>query len=436
MAVAAHDPTLAGYWDGPWPAEDGGPRRVQTPGGGFRFGLGADERLVARSRNMMVAHMTIVREPGAVYVQGHTGAGGNTTGWVERVHPESLETIDRSPALPAGPMWPGGIAAHRNGSLYVTYGRWCHRLDPDCRPVSSRELPRDRPYNSLLILPDGNLVMKDIAGGSGVHALPEGVRGSELVVLDPEALEIVARCELPEGSIARLSADIAPDGSPRVYAIGDRHAMRLLWDSGRAALALDEDWTTNYLRFEGQTFGWDAVIEAGSAWFLDNGEGTTAFGPSFRGKGTAAAPLHLVRIPLGDHPEPAYLEVCGKPGGIIANPPVVDASRRIAVGYDSGNAVVTAWRFGEPGAAERIWQREQDQAGHMMLFPESAELLSYDYDQAAGRENCILLDIETGREKARVAIDSPVQCVVFPSVGWARDVYATTFSTLAHIYAE
>jgi hypothetical protein len=48
----------------------------------------------------------------------------------------------------------------------------------------------------------------------------------------------------------------------------------------------------------GQTFGWDAVIEDGFAWFLDNGDGTRGFGPSFRGKGVSTAPLHLVRVPL------------------------------------------------------------------------------------------------------------------------------------------
>jgi hypothetical protein len=382
--------------------------------------------------------MPVVRDPGEVYVQGNTPPGmGETTAWVERIDAESLTTVRRSPPLAGGPFWPGGIAVHANGSLYVTYGGWCHRLDPDCQPVASRELPRERPYNSLLILPDGNLVMKDFGGGSGVHALPEGMRGSELVVLEPERLEIISRFELPEGSIARLSADVAEDGSPRVYVIGDRHAMRLRWDAPSASLSLDESWTTEYVRFEGQTFGWDVVLAGGSAWFLDNGEGTNAFGPSFRGKGTSSSPLHLVRIPLdAERPEPEFLEVCGRPGGIIANPPTVDASRRIAVGYDSGNGVVTAWRYGEHGTAEQAWQREQNQAGHMILFPDTGELVSHDYDHERGTEQCVVLDIETGMEKGRAAANSPLQSVVFPAVGWNRDVYITTFPVISRVYVE
>ncbi|MCI0885059.1 MAG: hypothetical protein J4N92_02610, partial [Chloroflexi bacterium] len=322
-----------------------------------------------------------------------------------------------------------------NGSLYVTFGRYCHRLDPDCQPVASRKLPRNRAYNSLLILPDGHLVMKDFAGGGGLHALPNGERGSELVVLEPEELEIVARYELPQGSIARLSADVAEDGTPLVYAIGDRQALRLRWDAQRSELHLDDAWMAEYIRFEGQTFGWDVVLADGSAWFLDNGEGTAAFGPSFRGKGGSPSPLHLIRIPL-DRPEPAYVEVCGKSGGIIANPPLIDTERRIAVGYDSGNGVVTAWRYGEPGEAELLWSRDQDQAGHMIQFPRTGEVVSYDYDHKDGTERVIVLDIETGEEKGRVAINSPLQCVVFPSVGWDRDIYATTFSTIARVYVE
>ena len=433
------DPALAGYWPSRWPCEDGGPRRTQFPADGAPgLGIQPGERLTVRHRPVPIACMTITRDPGEVFLLGHAGPANQISAWVERIHPESLEMLACSPALEAGPFWPGGIAAHGNGSLCVTYGRWCHRLDPDCQPIASRMLPRDRPYNSLLVLPDGHLVMKDFAGGRGTHALPAGARGSEIVVLEPEMLEIVARYELPEGAIARLSADVSPGGVPRVYVIGDSRAMRLHWDAGRAALTMDDAWITPYLCFEAQTFGWDAVIEDGSAWFLDNGEGTSAFGPSFRGKGTARAPLHLIRIPLdaAGQPAPEFLEVCGKPGGIIANPPAIDATRRVAVGYDSGNGVVTAWRYGGPGEAARLWQRDQNQAGHMIVFPETGELVSYDYDHERATENCVVLDIETGREKARAPVASPVQCVVFPAVGWQRDIYITTFATIARVCIE
>ncbi|MCB0972563.1 MAG: hypothetical protein KDA97_13740, partial [Acidimicrobiales bacterium] len=55
---ATPDPALAGYWPSPWPAEDGGPRRTQGPGGAtgttasirFAPGLRAGRPLQATSR--------------------------------------------------------------------------------------------------------------------------------------------------------------------------------------------------------------------------------------------------------------------------------------------------------------------------------------------------------------------------------------------------
>jgi hypothetical protein len=390
------------------------------------------------TRDLFMACMTVERGPGELYVQGNSVPGPDVTAWVERIDPESLATVHRSPDLPGEAFWAGGMAAHVNGDLYVTFGRWCHRLDPACDVVAARRLPRARPYNSLVILPDGHLVMKDFSGGEGVGKLPGDLTGAELVVLEPDGLEIVARLELPEGSIARLSADVAPDGTPLVYVIGVTRAFRLRWDRSTATLELDDGWTTEYLVRPGQTFGWDVVLEAGSAWFLDDGEGTENFGGSFTGKGRNDAPLQLVRIPL-DHghgpPSLTAVDICGEPGGLIANPPTVDAGRSVAVGFDSSNARLSAFRFDpdDPAAPlEPLWSRDQQTAGHLLRFPDTGELLSYDHDPALG-EQLVVLDIETGVERACAAIGSPVQCVVFPGLAHDGSVYATTFTTVARI---
>jgi hypothetical protein len=427
---------LDGYWPSPWPAEDGGPARRQSPAAGtvpLAGGL-----LIATSRPAFMGCMPILRGPGEVYLQGHSPGGERSTAWVERIDPRTLRPLQRSADLPGGRPWPGGLAAHANGSLYATFGRWCHRLAPDCSTLASRELPRERPYNSLLILPDGHLVMKDFAGGSGVHALPPGVRGSELVVLEPERLEIVARLELPEGSIARLSADVhATDGAgAEVYVVGDQHVFRVAWDPVAATLTVDDGFTTRYLDQPGQTFGWDAVLADGSAWFLDNGEGTTNFGPSFLGKGVSSAPLHLVRVPLHGERRAELTEICGLPNGIVANPPCVDPVRKVVVGFDSGNGVIAAFSYADPDIPlEPLWRHPQNQAGHMLLYPSTGEFVSYDFDHTLGTEQVVVRDIETGRERARVPIDSPLQCVVFPACGFEGDLYVATFSTIARVSA-
>ena len=107
----------------------------------------------------------------------------------------------RPVARPAGPTWPGGIAVAADGFILQTYGRWAHRLDPhSLEVVAARELPRNRPYNSFVLLDDGTMVTKDFGKDSDE---PTGIVALDPVTLEPRAEEFV----LPERSIARLSAD-------------------------------------------------------------------------------------------------------------------------------------------------------------------------------------------------------------------------------------
>jgi hypothetical protein len=367
--------------------------------------------------------MVVLRDPGQAYLLRHTG-GDEAISWVEQIDPESLAVIARSPDLPGGPTWPGGLAVHANGSLYVAFGNHVHRLGPDTRPIASRRLPRRRPYNSFVVLPDGHLATKDFGG-----VLPGGSEPSpdpaELLVLEPEGLEIVGRLTLPERSIARLSAD-----GNDIYVVGDATLFRVRWDGAR--LALDDRFQARYRTVDGQTYGWDAVIDGGAAWFLDNGAGSERYAGTFRGQGISTAPLHLVRVDL-EAGAVTLAEICGRPGGIVANPPVVDPVRRIAVGYDSGNGVMTAFSFTDDGALEPRWTRPQDHACHMIRFPDTGELVTSDYDRDRMADQVVILDIETGAELARADTGSPIQSVVFPCAGFDRDIYLCSFTTLTRV---
>ena len=218
-----------------------------------------------------------------------------------------------------------------DGSLVVVFGRHAHRLAPDLAVLASVTLPREAPYNSFVTLPDGHLVTKDfgglLPGQDEVSAAPAAP--AELVVLDPVTLEIVASCEVAEPSIARLSAD-----GDTVYVVGDHSLLRAHWDG--SDLVADDAFAARYRTIPGQTHGWDAVLALGAAWFLDDGAGAERYAGTFRGVGTNTAPLHLVRVDLATAAV-QLTEVCGRPGGLIANPPLVDEQRRIVVGYDSGN---------------------------------------------------------------------------------------------------
>jgi outer membrane protein assembly factor BamB len=137
----------------------------------------------------------------------------------------------------------------------------------------------------------------------------------------------------------------------------------------------------------------------------------------------ATAPLHLIRVDLADG-SVALAEVCGRPGGLVANPPVVDLERGIAVGYDSGNGVVTAF---DVTTLEQRWQREQDHGSHLLLYEASGELVTGD------DADVVVLDIATGEERARADTGSGMQSVLFPAPGRDRDLYVCSFLTVSRV---
>jgi hypothetical protein len=369
--------------------------------------------------------MVVLREPGEVFLLGHE-VGPEAGCWVERIDPVTLAPQARSELLPGGPTWPGGLAAHADGSLHVVFGRHAHRLDPgDLRPQASRTLPRPAPHNSFVVLADGRLVTKDFGGLlPGRDPADHRPPAAELLALDPATLDIVDRCTLPEPSVARLSSD----GSA-VYVVGTTTLWRVRTEGG---FRLDPDFAPRYRTLEGQGYGWDAVLALGAAWFLDNGEGTEAYDGSLRGKGRATAPLHLVRVDLADG-SVALQGICGRPGGVVANPPLVDEARRIVVGFDTGHGVLAAFDIDLAGRTTPRWRRDQDHGSHLLLFGDTGELVTADHRPGAMAEDLVVLDVASGEERLRVPSGGPLQSVLFPAAGFSADVYTCSFSTVSRL---
>jgi hypothetical protein len=395
-----------------------------VPAGDRRVSLDPGGPLEVVSRSAPAATMVVTRAPGELFLLRHT-AGEDAICFVERIDPVTLAPLGRSPDLAGGPTWPGSIAAHANGSLYVVFGHHAHRLGPDLVPLAATELPRHRPYNGFVLLPDGHLVTKDFAGSRpGAPVTAEERQPCELVVLEPDHLQIVDRLSLAEPSVARLSG-LGAD----IYVVGDTSLFRVRWDGH---LHADDDLRTVYRTLEGQTYGWDCVLAVGAAWLLDNGDGSEQYDGSLHGHGVSTAPLHLVRIDLATG-ELSRTEVCGLPGGLIANPPVIDPVRRVAVGYDSGNGVMAAFDIQVDGRLSPRWQRHQEHGGHLVLDPVRGIVVTGDYDRGRGRDQVVLLDIGSGRELARADTGSPIQSVLFPAVGFDGVVYLCTFTTVTRV---
>ncbi len=415
---------MSGYLASPWPCEDGGPERLQAPLSGAGLGLRPGEKLHCVTRNTLFSTMTVLGAPGEVYLLTHQALrariGLPTSARVELIDPLTLRTLCHSPRLAGGPMWPGGMAIHNNGSLYVVYGRYAHQLDRACAPLASFKLPLDQAYNSFVILDNGLIVTKNLSDS----------RPARLTVLDPAGLaRVCVDLDCPEPSIARLSAS-----GNTLYVVGVRSIFRYDWDEAAQSLVRDVGWRHDYIGNSQQTYGWDVVLDGQNAWFMDNG--LHRYLHRMVNAGVSRTANRLIRVSLRDAADHQAVPVSGLAGGSITNPPLVDAQRRIVVGYDSANCVLQAWRFDAHGVElQPLWRKTGfGCASHMILYSDSGELVINDYQRHG--EELVLLAIESGHELGRVRSGGLMQGVVFPSPGWGRDFYWSSMGRLARVFVQ
>ena len=382
------------------------------------------ERLACTTRRTLLSTMTVLGAPGQVYLLTHSALraklGLPTTACVEKIDPINLQTRAQSPRLRGGPMWPGGMALHRQGDLFVVYGRYLHRLSPDCELLASLQLPLNAPYNSFVILDNGLIVTKNLS-----DRVP-----ARLSVVDPASTQrACADLDCPEPSVARLSAQ-----GNTVYVVGVRSVFRYHWSEPLARLVMDSSWRFDYIGASAQSYGWDLVLDGTNAWFMDNGRHRYLF--RMVGAGVSPSAKRLIRVSLTDASDHQMLPVCGVPGGSITNPPLIDLQRQIVVAYDSANCQMQAWRFEPQSRAMRpIWHKQGlGCASHMLLYPSTGELVTNDYRRLG--EEVLVLDIETGTERGRVRVGGLNQGVVFPSVGWGRDLYWCSMSRVARVFVQ
>ncbi len=444
------------YWPTPWSCEDGGPLRQCWAPGVRGLAIAPGERLeLAAARDAYGTDMLIRREPGELYALRHGMPldGPNASpveAWVERLHPDTLELVASSPRLPGGPYWPGGIAAHASGDLHMVFGCWAHRLSRELEVLASHRLPSPRPHNSFVLLDGGELVTKDCDA-------PAGLAPSVFSVLDPHTLLAVAPAlTLPEPSIARLSCD-----GESVIAVGTTRLFRLRLDRDASRLVIDDDWAPSYGPAPGRSYGWDPVITGEHVLWMDNGRNDTD--RTMLGSGRSPDPLRLWWARLDDAATRS-LQISGLPYGTESNPPGWDPVGGVVVAYDAGNAVLAAWRM-RGDELEPLWRRDgHAHAGHLILYPDTRELLTQDWsDRPAlrrpwvrsslrrvlpllarspaarraslrtGSDSVVVLDLDSGAEKARARVPSPSQAFLFPAPGFDRDVYYQSITTLARL---
>lgn len=309
--------------------------------------------------------------------------------------------------------------AHANESLYVVHGRGLHKLDADCSLQSTVQLPAAAPYNGVLALSDGTLVTKSVGVG--------GTKGT-LALLDADTLALIATYDLPEVAFGRIS--IGTDGAAEhVYVVGNQTIFRYRYvDHG---LTVDPTWSANYHRFADgeQGFGWAACLAGGYAWFLDNGNTRLGANPQAGSSG----PLHLIRVSTSDSADIDLFAPFDLPRGGIVSPPLYDEQRGLAVAYDSVNRRLAALEFRADRPYVTRWQHDYGTSAHSVLFDNGLLAVNDFHD---GQDDVVVVDIETGEERGRVSTGSPNPSGLWLTAGWDNDVYYTSGSVVARVFAE
>jgi hypothetical protein len=286
---------------------------------------------------------------------------------------------------------------------------------------------------------------------------PAGLEPSTFSLLDPETLLPVAPpLRVGESCVARLASD-----GESVIAIGQTvvYLLRLDRDAGR--LVVDESWQPRYGGAPGQGFGWDPVIADEHVFWMDNGRNHTD--RTMRGSGVDAGPVRLWWARRDDASALRSVEISGLPYGTESNPPAWDPQGGVVVAYDAGNAVMRGWRL-EGDELVDLWRRDElAHAGHLIVYPDTRELVVCDWTDLpwmrgrarpitrftgnllsrskrarraslrTGSDQLVVLDLDTGADKARVNIPSPSQAFLFNAPGFGRDVYYQSMTTIARV---
>ena len=346
-------------------------------------------------------------------------------GWVEEVDPITLETIRQSPELTTGGHnWCGGASVLADGTIITGVGNRVHKLSLDLELINELELPVDHAHNGISLLSDGMMITRNLEHDHN--------KASVFTIFDPNTLKVVKTVEFLGASIGRFCVDLTPEGD-YVYATTPTNIHRLIYKDQN--LALDENWSASYdLPGEDQSFAWCNTVGDDSVWFMDMGD-TPPVETIMRAYpvGTkplafskpCSAPVRVHRVSTTDSSSTDVLTPFDLPNGGHNSSPLYVQDKKILLTFDTNNRKTGAWRFNGPGDFEELWVHDIGNSNQVFYYPDTGEVVLDDVLED-NNVDTVLIDIETGEEKSRVATGARYAAAMAFYPGLDRDFYSTS----------
>jgi hypothetical protein len=435
-------PQTVYYDDSNFPCEYGGGRRqkhARTKGLDIQPG----ERIGATTRQFERGKWAIYTADadGRIFVLGTTvPVGPDSFGWIEEVDPVTLERIRVSPDLETGGHnFCAGSLLLRDGHFLACFGRYVHKLNLNLEPVGELELDVDHAHNGLLLLSDGMAITRNLE-----H---DHQKKSVFTVVDPSSMTQVQQLEFVGASVGRFCVDPQEDHD-HVYATTPTHIHRLIYQDGR--LELDSEWSASY-RVPGadQGFAWCNCVGDDSVWFMDMGDNeilrqvmtATPVGTEPLDLSGViyphSAPVRLHRVSTDDATSIDSLNLFDVPHAWQGASPLYAPEKRIVMGFDTANGKVGAWKYHGPGNFSHLWSHDITNSNQPLYYPDTGEVIVDDV-RADQSVDSVVLDIETGEEKARINTATMGAAGMAPSPGLGRDYYGCSgvHGALYRIFVE
>jgi len=441
VTLKDRDQYLPGYYKSKWPVECGGNRRQKASEGGLwaKEGKAIVNTLINDKWNVMA----IKREPSEVYIGGTmpSWSGPEPYGWIKKVDPFTLETLNESPKLPAGGhVWCGAIAAHANGDLYKVNGRYMHRLSKNCEVIIEKKLPINQAHNGLLILSDGTIITKDLRLSNQI--------GSTITRLSADTLEIIGDpLILPEGSMGRIASDFDNNNNEYIYVPGIENIWRI--KVFKNELLLDDEWSPRYRSLkENNGLAWDCCISDNHLWIMDNGDidsvraifeskpngrfETSSHRLSWRRKTPWSNPQRLLKVSIKDATIREIYPFGTSGGGIIA-PPVHVPELNTCIAWDSINGGLAGVKDGSQ-KLETIWKIDIRPTMQPIVFPDTGEFVINDFKN--NEDFIVVIDIKNGTILDKIKTGSRLANGMFLTAGGNRDIYYCSTFAISYIRWE